>query len=176
LGKHAETRAALLELIDHCQTPMVIDADALNILGEERDYLYRLPSGSILTPHPGEMDRLVGRSESSYQRLQKARELAREAQVCIVLKGAYTAVIDTNGQCWFNSTGNPGMATGGSGDVLTGILTALLAQNYKSVDAARLGVYIHGFAGDLAAAKLGEISLTAHDIINYLPAAFSFRE
>lgn len=176
LGKHVETRAALLELIDYCQTPMVIDADALNILGEERDYLYRLPIGSILTPHPGEMDRLVGRSESSYQRLQKARELAREAQVCIVLKGAYTAVIDTNGQCWFNPTGNPGMATGGSGDVLTGILTALLAQGIKSVDAARLGVYIHGLAGDLAATKLGEISLTAHDIINYLPAAFSSRE
>jgi len=172
LGKHEDTRAALLELLDHCQIPMVLDADALNILGDEREHLYNLPLGSIITPHPGEMDRLVGRSQSSYLRLQKARELAREAQVCIVLKGAYTAVIDTIGQCWFNPTGNPGMATGGSGDVLTGILTALLAQGIKAIDAARLGVYIHGLAADLAAADLGEVSLTAHDIIDYLPAAF----
>lgn len=150
----------------------MLDADALNILGDEREHLYNLPLGSIITPHPGEMDRLVGRSQSSYLRLQKARELAREAQVCIVLKGAYTAVIDTIGQCWFNPTGNPGMATGGSGDVLTGILTALLAQGIKAIDAARLGVYIHGLAADLAVADLGEVSLTAHDIIDYLPAAF----
>ncbi len=170
LGKHEDTRAALLELLDHCQIPMVLDADALNILEADRKAMKQI--GSIITPHPGEMDRLVGRSQSSYLRLQKARELAREAQVCIVLKGAYTAVIDTIGQCWFNPTGNPGMATGGSGDVLTGILTALLAQGIKAIDAARLGVYIHGLAADLAAADLGEVSLTAHDIIDYLPAAF----
>jgi len=172
LGKSEETRAALLELIEHAQTPLVVDADALNILGEQRSYLHKLPYGSILTPHPGEMDRLVGRSQSSYQRLQKARDLARELQLCVVLKGAFTAVIAPDGQCYFNPTGNPGMATGGSGDVLTGILTALLAQGYDSLTAARLGVYVHGLAGDLAAADLGETALIAHDIIDYLPKAF----
>ena len=172
LGKAEETRRALLELLEYNRTPMVVDADALNLLSEEQAALYRLPAGSILTPHPGEMDRLVGSSPNSYIRLQKACELARKAQVCIVLKGACSAVIAPDGQCCFNPTGNPGMATAGCGDVLTGVLLALLAQGYDALAAARLGTYVHGLAGDMATLRMGEISLTAGDVAAHLPQAF----
>ena len=151
---------------------MVLDADALNILGENRSYLSRLPKGSILTPHPKELERLVGKCQNSYERLERARELARQAEVHIVLKGAYTAVISPDGKCRFNTTGNPGMATGGSGDVLTGVLLALLAQGYAAGDAALLGVYVHGLAGDLAADELGQTGLIAGDLVRYLPQAW----
>ena len=104
---------------DRCQTPMVVDADALNLLGEKRNYIGRLPKGSILTPHPKELERLVGKCQNSYERLMKARELAKSAGVHIILKGAYSAIVTPAGKCFFNPTGNPGMATGGSGDVLT---------------------------------------------------------
>ena len=153
-------------------TPLVLDADALNLLGRHRDRLAKLPAGSILTPHPGEMDRLAGVSRNSYERLEKAREMAKQLRVCIVLKGAFTAVIAPTGEAYFNPTGNPGMATGGTGDVLTGILLALLAQGVESLQAARLGVYLHGLAGDIAARRLGQISLTAGDVVECLPEAF----
>lgn len=172
LGQQPETVSALLEQVETCETPMVLDADALNILGENRAYLSHLPKGSILTPHPKELERLVGKCQNSYERLERARELARQVSVHIVLKGAYTAVITPEGKCRFNPTGNPGMATGGSGDVLTGILLALLAQGYAAGDAAVLGVYVHGLAGDLAADECGEISLTAGDIVAHLPQAW----
>lgn len=172
LGQQPETVSALLEQVETCETPMVLDADALNILGENRAYLSHLPKGSILTPHPKELERLVGKCQNSYERLERARELARQASVHIVLKGAYTAVISPEGTCRFNPSGNPGMATGGSGDVLTGILLALLAQGYTAGDAALLGVYVHGLAGDLAAEACGEISLTASDIVAHLPQAW----
>ena len=132
----------------------------------------RLPKGSILTPHPVELERLVGKCRNSFERLERARELARNADVHIVLKGAYTIVIAPDGTCRFNTTGNPGMATGGSGDVLTGILLALLAQGYAPGDAAALGVCVHGRAGDLAAEELGQIGMTAGDIIAHLPQAW----
>ena len=114
LGKAGDTEAALLEQIESCQTPMVVDADALNLLGEHRSYIGRLPKGSILTPHPKELERLVGKCQNSYERLAKACELAQSTGVHIILKGAYSAIITPEGKCWFNSTGNPGMATGGS--------------------------------------------------------------
>lgn len=176
LGKAAETEAALLEQIDACQTPMVVDADALNLLGEKRSYIGRLPKGSILTPHPKELERLVGKCQNSYDSLMKARELAKTANVHIILKGAYSTVIAPDGKCWFNITGNPGMATGGSGDVLTGIVLALLAQGYDSGVAARLATYIHGLAGDIACKKQGEIGMVASDIINNLPLAWRMLE
>lgn len=176
LGKAAETEAALLEQIDACQTPMVVDADALNLLGEKRSYIGRLPKGSILTPHPKELERLVGKCQNSYDSLMKARELAKTANVHIILKGAYSAVIAPDGKCWFNITGNPGMATGGSGDVLTGVVLALLAQGYDSGVAARLATYIHGLAGDIACKKQGEIGMVASDIINNLPLAWRMLE
>lgn len=176
LGKSEETEAALLELIDSCQVPMVVDADALNILGEHRKFIGRLPKGSILTPHPKELERLVGNCLDSYERLTKARELARTSGLYIILKGAYSVVITPQGECYFNTTGNPGMATGGSGDVLTGVVLALLAQGYAPKDAACLAMYVHGLAGDVARKKHGMMGMTAGDIVKYLPLAWRMME
>lgn len=176
LGRAGETETAVLEQIDICQTPMVLDADALNALAEHRNYISRLPEGSILTPHPKELERLVGKCHDSYERLVKACELARTAGVYIVLKGAYSAIVTPQGKCHFNTTGNPGMATGGSGDVLTGVLLALLAQGYTPEDAACLGTYVHGLAGDIAAKKQGMVGMTAGDIVNCLPLAWRMME
>ena len=176
LGKAGDTEAALLEQIESCQTPMVVDADALNLLGEHRSYIGRLPLGSILTPHPKELERLVGKCQNSYERLTKARELARSAGVHILLKGAYSVVIAPSGKCWFNPTGNPGMATGGSGDVLTGVVLALLAQGYDAETAARMAAYVHGLAGDIACKKHGVMGMTAGDIVTCLPPAWRMLE
>ena len=176
LGKAGDTEAALLEQIESCQTPMVVDADALNLLGEHRSYIGRLPKGSILTPHPKELERLVGKCQNSYERLTKARELARSAGVHILLKGAYSVIIAPSGKCWFNPTGNPGMATGGSGDVLTGVVLALLAQGYDAETAARMAAYVHGLAGDIACKKHGAMGMTAGDIVTCLPLAWRMLE
>lgn len=172
LGKADETEAALLVQIDTCQTPMVVDADALNMLAGHRSYIGRLPKGSILTPHPGEMDRLVGKCQDSYERLQKSCDLAKTAGVYIILKGAYSTIITPEGKCFFNPTGNSGMATGGSGDVLTGVVLALLAQGYQPQDAACLATYVHGLAGDIACKKKGMIGMTAGDVASCLPMAW----
>lgn len=172
LGQSEETEAALLEQLTTCQAPLVIDADALNILANHRHALISLPKGSILTPHPKELERLVGKCQDSYERLTKACELARTAKVHIVLKGAYSAIITPAGKCYFNTTGNPGMATAGSGDVLTGIILALMAQGYAAEEAAKAGTYVHGLAGDIAQNKRGVIGLTASDIIAQLPMAW----
>ena len=176
LRKAGDTEAALLEQIESCQTPMVVDADALNLLGEHRSYIGRLPKGSILTPHPKELERLVGKCQNSYERLTKARELARSTGVHILLKGAYSVVIAPSGKCWFNPTGNPGMATGGSGDVLTGVVLALLAQGYDAETAARMAAYVHGLAGDIACKKHGIMGMTAGDIVTCLPPAWRMLE
>ena len=176
LGKAGDTEAALLEQIESCQTPMVVDADALNLLGEHHSYIGRLPKGSILTPHPKELERLVGKCQNSYERLTKARELARSAGVHILLKGAYSVIIAPSGKCWFNPTGNPGMATGGSGDVLTGVVLALLAQGYDAETAARMAAYVHGLAGDIACKKHGVMGMTAGDIVTCLPPAWRMLE
>ena len=176
LGKAGDTEAALLEQIESCQTPMVVDADALNLLGEHRSYIGRLPKGSILTPHPKELERVVGKCQNSYERLTKARELARSTGVHILLKGAYSVIIAPSGKCWFNPTGNPGMATGGSGDVLTGVVLALLAQGYDAETAARMAAYVHGLAGDIACKKHGVMGMTAGDIVTCLPPAWRMLE
>lgn len=176
LGKADATRQALYHLLSHSSVPMVLDADALNLIGESHSYLRRLPKGSIITPHPGEMDRLVGKCADSYERLSRAINLAQTCGVYVVLKGAYTAVISPEGNCWFNVSGNPGMATGGCGDVLTGIILSLLAQGYDADTAAKMGVYVHGLAGDLAAREKGEIALTASDVVDYLPKAWKLLE
>lgn len=173
LGQENETMLALKEQIKLCQSPIVLDADALNILSENKEWLSFVRKGSILTPHPTELDRLVGKSNDSFERLTKARDLAAAIKSYIVLKGAYTAIITPEGRCFFNPTGNSGMATGGSGDVLTGILLSLLAQGYKAEDACRLGVYAHGLAGDIAAETKGQIGLISGDIIDCLPAAWA---
>ena len=172
LGQSAESEAALLHLIDNCRVPMVLDADALNILARNPGYLQRLPQGSIITPHVGEFTRLFGATDSSYVRLQAAQAYATTFGVTIVLKGAHTVVVTQLGTMLFNSTGNPGMATGGSGDVLTGCILSLLAQGFGAAVAARLAVYVHGLAADYAVAEKGEIALVAGDIVEFLPRAW----
>jgi NAD(P)H-hydrate epimerase len=172
LGQEEDTALALLEQIQGCQLPLVIDADALNILSTRRAWLSKLPKHSILTPHIGELERLIGKCADSYERISKTKELAAYLQSYIILKGAWTAVVTPEGNVYFNPTGNPGMATAGSGDVLTGVLLSLLAQGYSEEDACRLGVYAHGMAGDIAAERLGQTGMTAADIVEALPEAW----
>lgn len=172
LGQSVESEEALLYLIDNCTVPMVLDADALNILAHHPQYLQKLPQGSVITPHVGEFSRLFGKTGNSMVRLQAAEAFSRTFGVTVVLKGAYTAVISPDGSISFNSSGNPGMATGGCGDVLTGIILSLLAQGYNSADASRIAVFVHGLAGDLAADEKGEIALVAGDVVDFLPHAW----
>lgn len=168
LGKEPQTLRALEDLLARARVPMVWDADALNLLSENPGLLNKLPDNTILTPHPKEFERLAGKSRDDYDRLEKARGFARKHKLVLCLKGAHTAVIFPDGTVHFNATGNAGMATGGSGDVLTGILTALLAQHYEPQDAARLGVYQHGIAGDRAARLRSKVSMLASDIVDNL--------
>ena len=172
IGQEEETALATFDQLADCYIPAVLDADAINILSSHRNYLNRLPRRSILTPHIGELERLIGRCNDSFDRLTKAKELAAYLQCYIVLKGAYSTVITPEGKFYFNPTGNPGMATSGSGDVLTGIILALLAQGHSQENAARLGTFVHGLAGNIACRRTGEISLTASDIIAALPEAW----
>jgi hydroxyethylthiazole kinase-like uncharacterized protein yjeF len=165
LGEKPETIKAVEKLIAAAKVPMVIDASALNILAARKPLWNKIPAQSILTPHPLEFERLAGPSENDYQRLEKAKALCKQYNIFIILKGAHSAVVTPEGTVYFNATGNPGMATAGSGDVLTGILTALLAQGYTSQEAAILGVFLHGYAGDAAARKLSQASMLASDII-----------
>ena len=172
LGQSEQTAIALITQLRQSQCPIVADADALNILATHRSWMQQLPKGIIMTPHPKEFDRMEGHSADSYERLTKARNLAERLHGYIIVKGRYTAICMPDGHILFNPTGNAGMATAGSGDVLTGIITGLLARGYKSREACIVGVYLHGLAGDLAKADLGEESLTAGDLIQYLPKAF----
>ncbi len=172
IGKEMETAEALIEQLQITSVPMVLDADALNILSLNGSWLEQIPPNSILTPHPKELERLVGTCNDTYERIAKAGELAERLHVHVVLKGAYTAIVTPGRNVAFNPTGNPGMATGGSGDVLTGILLALLAQGYRPGDACRLGVYVHGLAGDMAADAEGQMGMTASSIVKYLPQAW----
>jgi ADP-dependent NAD(P)H-hydrate dehydratase / NAD(P)H-hydrate epimerase len=172
LGKSPATVSALTDLMMNCVIPMVLDADALNCVAENPHLRGLVPTGSILTPHPKEFDRLVGSWANDFERLEKQRQLSKAVNSVIVLKGAFTSISTPDGKVYFNPTGNPGMATAGSGDVLTGILTGLMAQGYSTLNAALVGVYLHGLAGDLAIRELTMNSLIASDLINYLPCAF----
>ena len=173
LGTSEATAIALIAQLRRSTCPVVVDADALNILSSHRAWMQQLPKDIIMTPHPREFDRLAGNTSSSCsERLQKASELAEHLQAYIILKGHYSALCRPNGKIDFCSTGNSGMATAGSGDVLTGIITGLLARGYSREDACRLGMHLHGLAGDLAIKDLGKESLIASDLINYLPKAF----
>ena len=171
IGTDDQTARALKLLIQNATVPMVLDADALNILSDNLTWCGFLPKGSIFTPHPGEFDRLAGKSANDHDRLDKARELSHRFQVHIVLKGAHTAIVSPDGRCWFNSTGNPGMASGGSGDVLTGMILGWMAQNYSPLHSCLMAVYLHGRAGDLAANRKGHEGLIAGDITEQLPKA-----
>jgi ADP-dependent NAD(P)H-hydrate dehydratase / NAD(P)H-hydrate epimerase len=172
IGTDTETARALSAFIDECRQPIVIDADALNIIAKHPDLLAKLPKGSVLTPHPKEFTRLFGENTNSMIQVDHARIQAMRYNINIILKGHHTAVITTEGECWYNMTGNAGMAKGGTGDILTGIITGLIAQRYQPHEAAIFGVYLHGLAGDLAAEAHSKESLTATDIINYLGKAF----
>lgn len=172
LGTSEQTAIAMISQIRRSQCPIVADADALNMLGTHRSWMQQLPKGMILTPHPKELDRMEGNCADSYERLVKASNLAERIQGYVILKGHYSALCMPDGHVIFNSTGNAGMATAGSGDVLTGIITGLLARGYKQAEACLLGMYLHGLAGDIAAKELGEESLIASDLTQYLPKAF----
>ncbi len=173
LGVTENTAIALMTQVRSARVPVVVDADAINILASHRAWLQQLPDGIIFTPHPREMDRLLDTPPADdYDRLMKASDMAQRLRVYVLLKGHYSALCLPNGNILFNSTGNAGMATAGSGDVLTGIITALLARGYSQQDAAIVGMYLHGLAGDLAVQETGMESLIASDIINHLPQAF----
>ena len=173
IGTASETKRLLHSVLETYKKPLVLDADALNLLASDKELLKKLPAGSILTPHPKEFERLFGETGSDYERLRLAQQKAKESDVVIVLKGHHTAVVTPGGKTYFNSTGNAGMAKGGSGDALTGILTAITGQGYDSIEAAILGVYLHGLAADIAAQKHSEEAITAGDIIDYLGDAFT---
>ena len=174
IGVSGELQSVLQSLLEQDGLRLIIDADGLNNLARMKDWPVRLKAELILTPHPGEMKRLwagVFREERPNDRQQQAAQLARQTKTVVVLKGAGTVVTDGE-KVYVNKTGNPGMATAGSGDVLTGAITALMGQGLNNFDAAVLGVYIHGLAGDIAAEKVGQISLMTTDIIESLPDAF----
>ena len=173
LGRNENTRHAIAQLTRQLACPTVIDADALYLLSENVHTLGRLAPQTILTPHHREFDRLFGESPTQYARLQKAREVCRRYNLIVVLKGAYTAVVSDDGTVYFNSTGNPGMATAGSGDALSGVIGALLAQHYPPLQAAILGVMLHGMAGDIAAQRESQEYITAGEIIRCLGQAFA---
>lgn len=172
LSTKNKTRNALCYLLKHRDTPTVLDADALNILAQSPDWWEYIPKQSILTPHPKEFERMFGRSHNNFERYELLRQKAMELEVYIILKGANSCIATPEGNCYFNSTGNPGMGTAGSGDVLTGILTGLLAQPYSPLEACILGVYVHGLAGDLAVVEKSQEGLMAGDLIDYLGKAF----
>jgi NAD(P)H-hydrate epimerase len=172
IGTSDETRKMLAQFFKDCSLPMIIDADALNILAGDKDLLQRIPAGSILTPHPKEFERLFGKTANEFERIQMAQQKSVELDCIIILKGHHTFIATPRGIGYFNNTGNAGMATGGSGDVLTGILTGLRAQGYSSHDAALLGVYLHGLAGDMAAERLSKEAMIAGDITDHLSYAF----
>ncbi len=169
IGTQAGTERMLKLLIQDAPAPLVIDADALNMLGENKTWLEFLPKGTILTPHPKEFERLAGKVDTDHERLSKARELAVRLGIVLVLKGAHTAICAPDGELFFNGTGNPGMAKGGSGDALTGIITSLRAQGLDPLSAALMGVYAHGMAGDIAADQLGMDGMLPTDLIEQLP-------
>lgn len=174
IGTDKRTALAFIEQASHADIPMLIDADGINILGGHKGWISQIPANTIFTPHPKEMQRLGICNTDSYSTLLEAINMAKQHKFYICLKGHYTAICTPNGEVFFNQTGNSGMATAGSGDVLTGIILALLAQSYNELEACLLGTYLHGLAGDLAAEELGEYAVTATDIIHYLPQAFRF--
>lgn len=173
IGTAEETCQTFKSFLSACNKPLVIDADALNILSLNIDLLKLLPPDTILTPHPKEFERLTGKTNNSFERLQKQLAFSEKHNCIVILKGAHSTITLPSGEVYFNSTGNPGMATGGSGDVLTGILVSLLAQGYSPVNAAITGVYLHGLAGDIAARESCYESIIATDIINCIGKAFN---
>ncbi len=172
LNTKSNTVKGVKELIDEIKVPLVLDADAINIIAKNKDWLGVLPQNTILTPHPGEFDRLTMEHKTHLDRIDTQLELSVKYKIIVILKGAHTSISYPDGSVWFNTTGNPGMAKGGSGDILTGIICSLLAQGYSPEDASKLGVFVHGLAGDLASEKMGYQALIPSDVVEYLGRAF----
>lgn len=172
LDQHVDTAKQLKLLIQNTTVPLIIDADALNILAENKTWLSFLPQGSVLTPHPKEFERIVGKTSTDIERLELQREYSIKYRIYIIYKGAHSATSTPDGHIYFNSSGNPGMATAGSGDVLTGILLGLRAQNYAMLETCILGTYLHGLAGDIAAKQKSQEAMLAGDVILAMGKAF----
>jgi ADP-dependent NAD(P)H-hydrate dehydratase / NAD(P)H-hydrate epimerase len=174
IGLHESTAKVLVQLLKETQQPTVLDADALNLLSIKQNLVDYIHEGCILTPHPKEFERLFGKTANDFERVQLALQKAKELNCVILVKGHYSFIACANGKGYFNNTGNAGMATAGSGDVLTGIVTGLLAQGYTTEEASVMGVYLHGLAGDFAATHLSQESMIAGDIMKYMGRAFQF--
>lgn len=172
IGKHASHKQLLQTVFKNSKKPVVIDADGLNSLSAYKSLYKSIPANSIITPHPKEFERLFGKTNNDFERMNLAIAKAKELNIFIVLKGHHTLIATPDGKGYFNSTGNAGMATAGSGDVLTGIITSLLAQHYSPLNSCILGVYLHGLAGDFAAKKLSKEAMIAGDIIDFLGEGF----
>ena len=172
LGTDPETEENFINFLSLSENPLVLDADALNIISKQKSYLDLIPKSSVITPHPREFERLFGPTENSFERLNLAKEIAKELQIFIILKDHHTQIITPKGEVYYNITGNSGMAKGGSGDVLTGIVTSLISQNYPIEEACVLGVWLHGKAGDIAAEKHSKESLTATDLIEEIGSVY----
>jgi len=172
LGKYFATQKGVYELLKQLSYPIILDADALNILSENKDWLTLLPENSILTPHIGEFERLAGKSANRFERTQKAVDFAQKYEIIVILKGHFSTIILPNGNIYLNTTGNQGMATAGSGDVLTGILLGLLTKGYSPENVAKMGVFLHGLAGNIALENQSHESLIASDIIENLGKAW----
>ena len=174
IGTEYNTAGLLQNIISGYSRPLVLDADALNILSSHPNWFQQLPPYSVLTPHPKEFERLFGPVKNDFERVALAKQKAKELNLIIVLKGHHTFIATPHEKHYFNSTGNAGMATGGTGDVLTGIITSLIAQHYSAENAAVLGVFLHGLSGDIAAERVSQPSLIASDIIDHLSEAFKW--
>ena len=175
MGRHDETKKALQQFLKNNTTPLVIDADALNILSENPEWLTELQPNTILTPHPGELKRLIGHWESDFQKIELTRAFARRFNLIIVIKGAHTIVVDAN-NLYVNSSGTPALATAGSGDVLSGIITGLLAQGYQSLVATQLGVFIHGMTANITSNEINPRSFVASDIIDNISRVYDLMD
>lgn len=172
MGTNVITSKLLQKLLSKSIIPLVLDADALNIISLDKALVKTIPTNSILTPHPKEFEKLAGKTNNDFERHELQINFSKENQLFIILKGAHSCVTTPQGDSYFNTTGNPGMAKGGSGDILTGVIAGLLAQGYTSLHASLIGVFVHGMAGDLAAKQMGEIGMIAGDICKLLPEAY----
>jgi hydroxyethylthiazole kinase-like uncharacterized protein yjeF len=170
MGTSEKTAQGFENFIKDNQLPLVIDADGINLLSKNQLLLNYLPKNTILTPHPKELERLIGAWKNDYEKLEKTVEFSKKHQAIVVIKGAHTVIVN-NDQLFFNSTGNQALATGGSGDVLTGLIIGLIAQGYKPLNAAILAIYLHGRTADIALPKTGYETFTATTIFEYLAAA-----
>jgi NAD(P)H-hydrate epimerase len=172
IGAEKDTQEAVELILEQSKKPLIIDADALNAISNNKDWLDLIPENSILTPHPKEFERLTKPVTTDFERHQLQLDFSKTHQVLVILKGAHTCITTPDGKSYFNSTGNSGLAKGGSGDMLTGILTGILAQGYTPFETSLLGVFIHGLAGDITKEEKGEIAMIPSDIISNLPNAF----